>query len=116
MLLEEIAALNLAKYRKVQTELGKTKRKSILRQKIQEIRFFSEESAERADVAENQLGKLRAKNRSTVSAGRTSPAVSEFYQIPSFFSIETLFVQRDLRESTVMRASSMVRSSSVRPR
>jgi len=74
---EEIAALNLAKYRKVQTEL--------------------EDSAERADLAENQLGKLRAKNRSTVSASRTSPA-------------------RDLRESTIIRSTSMVRSSSVRPR
>jgi len=74
---EEIAALNLAKYRKVQTEL--------------------EDSAERADLAESQLGKLRAKNRSTVSVGRTSPG-------------------RELRESTVIRATSMVRSSSVRPR
>ena len=36
-----------------------------------------EDSAERADLAENQLGKLRAKNRSTVSASRTSPAVRE---------------------------------------
>jgi len=71
---EEIAALNLAKYRKVQTEL--------------------EDAAERADVAENQLGKLRAKNRSTVSVGRSSP-------------------QRD-REST--RQPSMGRASSVRPR
>jgi len=52
---EEIAATNLAKYRKVQTEL--------------------EDSAERADVAENQLGKLRAKNRSSASASRVSPAV-----------------------------------------
>jgi len=38
---------------------------------------FLEDSAERADLAENQLGKLRAKNRSTVSASRTSPGVSE---------------------------------------
>ena len=37
---------------------------------------FVEDSAERADLAENQLGKLRAKNRSTVSASRTSPGVS----------------------------------------
>lgn len=37
---------------------------------------FSEDSAERADVAENQLSKLRAKNRSTVSATRTTSAVS----------------------------------------
>ena len=37
---------------------------------------FAEDSAERADVAENQLGKLRAKNRSTVSANRSSTTVS----------------------------------------
>ncbi|UJR20568.1 hypothetical protein I4U23_023694 [Adineta vaga] len=75
---EEIAAINLAKYRKVQTEL--------------------EDSAERADVAENQLGKLRAKNRSSVSMSRTSPA-------------------RETRESTVnFRAASTIRASSVRPR
>lgn len=37
---------------------------------------FLEDSAERADLAENQLGKLRAKNRSTVSVSRTSPGVS----------------------------------------
>ncbi|CAF0951774.1 unnamed protein product [Rotaria sp. Silwood1] len=49
---EEIAAMNLAKFRKVQTEL--------------------EESAERADLAENQLGKIRAKSRSSVSVSRTS--------------------------------------------
>ncbi|UJR08396.1 hypothetical protein I4U23_012667 [Adineta vaga] len=49
---EEIAALNLAKFRKVQQEL--------------------EESAERADTAESQLTKLRSKNRSSVSVGRAS--------------------------------------------
>ncbi|CAF1220495.1 unnamed protein product [Adineta steineri] len=75
---EEIAAVNLAKYRKVQTEL--------------------EDSAERADVAENQLGKLRAKNRSSVSLSRASPA-------------------RDIRESTVnARANSTIRAGSVRQR
>ncbi|CAF4044140.1 unnamed protein product [Rotaria sordida] len=74
---EEIAALNLAKYRKVQTEL--------------------EDSAERADVAESQLGKLRAKNRSTVSISRASPG-------------------REIRESTITRSASIMRSSSVRPR
>ena len=47
---EEIAAVNLAKYRKVQHEL--------------------EEAEERADMAENTLGKLRAKNRSSLSASR----------------------------------------------
>ncbi|CAF4452976.1 unnamed protein product, partial [Adineta steineri] len=75
--LEEIAALNLAKFRKVQTDL--------------------EESAERADIAENQLGKLRAKNRSSISASRSSEI-------------------RDLRESTIVRASSTMRASSVRQR
>ena len=55
---EEIAAVNLAKYRKVQNEL--------------------EDAEERADTAENTLQKLRAKNRSSVSVSRTSasPAVS----------------------------------------
>merc|ERR1711893_213332 len=45
---EEIAAINLAKYRKVQHDL--------------------EEAEERADMAENTLAKLRAKNRSSASA------------------------------------------------
>ncbi len=71
---EEIAALNLAKYRKVQTELGMKFEINIILLKF----FFIEDSAERADLAENQLGKLRAKNRSTVSASRTSPGVSEY--------------------------------------
>ncbi len=50
--LEEIAALNLSKYRKVQLEL--------------------ENAEERADSAENALAKLRAKNRSSVSSTRSS--------------------------------------------
>jgi len=49
---EEIAAINLAKYRKVQHEM--------------------EDAEERADMAENTLAKLRAKNRSSVSSTRTS--------------------------------------------
>ncbi|XP_064621492.1 myosin heavy chain, striated muscle-like isoform X3 [Lineus longissimus] len=49
---EEIAAINLAKFRKVTHEL--------------------EEAEERADASENALGKLRAKNRSSVSVGRSS--------------------------------------------
>ncbi|CAF0933109.1 unnamed protein product [Adineta ricciae] len=73
---EEIASLNLAKYRKVQTEL--------------------EDSAERADLAENQLGKLRAKSRSSVSVSRLSPG-------------------REIRESTTIRSASIVRGGSVRP-
>ena len=49
---EEIAAINLAKYRKVQHEL--------------------EEAEERADMTENTLAKLRAKNRSSLSTSRAS--------------------------------------------
>jgi hypothetical protein len=40
---------------------------------------FLEEAAERADAAENQLGKLRAKNRSSVSVSRVSESVSLFF-------------------------------------
>jgi myosin heavy chain 6/7 len=65
---EEIAATNLAKFRKVQTEL--------------------EESAERADNAENQLGKLRTKARSTVSVERSGSV-------------------HEIRESTILRSSSL---------
>jgi len=46
---EEIASLNLSKYRKVQQEL--------------------DDACERADESENALAKLRAKNRSSVSRG-----------------------------------------------
>ena len=38
-----------------------------------------EDAEERADMAENTLAKLRAKNRSSVSASRASPAVSIKY-------------------------------------
>lgn len=51
---EEIAAVNLAKFRKVQHEL--------------------EDAEERADQAETSLQKLRAKNRSSVSSARVSSA------------------------------------------
>lgn len=47
---EEIAAVNLAKYRKIQQEI--------------------EDSEERADQAEQALQKLRTKNRSSVSTAR----------------------------------------------
>jgi myosin heavy chain 6/7 len=50
---EEIAALNLAKFRKAQQEL--------------------EEADERAEVAEGTLQKVRARNRNSASAGRMSP-------------------------------------------
>ena len=70
---EEIASVNLGKFRKVQHEY--------------------EDAEERADQAENQLNKMRSKNRSTVSIGRAgSPQ----------------------REVTVIRSSSIVRAGSVR--
>lgn len=49
---EEIAAVNLAKYRKVQAEL--------------------EDAEERAESADTALQKIRMKNRSSVSVQRTS--------------------------------------------
>ncbi|XP_003747771.1 myosin heavy chain, muscle [Galendromus occidentalis] len=52
---EEIAALNLAKFRKAQQEL--------------------EDADERADLAEQSLAKLRAKNRSASAGRAASPAV-----------------------------------------
>jgi len=62
------------------------------------------------------LGKLRAKNRSTVSANRTSSGVSSYsLKINLLNCYVDLFLQDDYRESTA-RAASMVRSSSVRPR
>ena len=60
---EEIAAVNLAKFRKVQLDL--------------------DDAAERADIAENQLTKARAKSRSTFSMGRASPQVN----LNNFFNI-----------------------------
>lgn len=48
---EEIAALNLGKFRKAQNEL--------------------DDAAERADLAENQLNKQRLRYRTTVSMGRS---------------------------------------------
>lgn len=53
---EEIAALNLAKFRKAQQEL--------------------EEAEERADLAEQAIAKFRAKGRSGSAARGLSPAVS----------------------------------------
>jgi len=51
---EEIAAINLAKYRKVQHEL--------------------EEAEDRADSAENAMSKMRARSRNSASATRTTTA------------------------------------------
>jgi hypothetical protein len=56
---EEVAALNLSKYRKIQQEF--------------------EDAAERADQAENNVLKLRTKTRSTQSMGRLSPPVILFH-------------------------------------
>jgi len=50
---EEIAAINLSKYRKAQHEL--------------------EDATQRADQAESQIAKNRALNRSSTSIGRGSP-------------------------------------------
>jgi len=55
VLQEELAAINLAKYKKSQKEL--------------------EESEERADQAEVAMSRLRAKNRTSVSVTKT-PTVS----------------------------------------
>ena len=56
---EEIASLNLAKYRRAQHEL--------------------DEAAQRADQAENQIAKVRAKNRGSASTSRAnSPQVNFF--------------------------------------
>ena len=62
VLQEEIAAINLAKYRKVQHEL--------------------EEAEERAEMAENTLGKLRAKTR-TSSMTTTTQQVRADTKTPS---------------------------------
>ena len=71
---EEIAAVNLAKYRKVQAEL--------------------EDAEERADTAEGTVSKLRLKNRSSVSVSRGSSVVStsmvsqpSFQRVFSFLSV-----------------------------
>jgi hypothetical protein len=55
---EEIAALNLAKFRKAQQEL--------------------EEADERADLAEQAISKFRAKGRSGSAARGLSPVVSSY--------------------------------------
>ena len=93
---EEIAAVNLGKFRKVQHEL--------------------EDAEERAGQAENQLNKQRAKNRSTVSAGRVSPQVRNFFVLNAFsFKIKRIYtLQRDQPQQQV-RASSIapMRASSV---
>ena len=71
---EEIAAVNLGKFRKVQHEL--------------------EEAEERADIAENQLSKVRAKNRSTVSMGRQSPQVIKFIQAKNYSTKINFILER----------------------
>ncbi|CAF1345312.1 unnamed protein product [Rotaria magnacalcarata] len=75
---EEIATMNLAKFRKIQLEL--------------------EDSTARAELAENQLGKLRNQSRSSVSVARNSEV-------------------REVRESTkTSRQGSVARGGSVLPR
>ena len=70
---EEIAAVNLSKYRKAQHEL--------------------ESAAERADQAESLIAKNRALNRSTSSIGRgSSPQVIFLY----FFFFLNIFILKYL--------------------
>ncbi|XP_053388294.1 myosin heavy chain, striated muscle-like isoform X5 [Mercenaria mercenaria] len=66
---EEVAAINLAKYRKVQNEL--------------------EDAEERADSAENSLQKLRVKNRSSVSASRTSASPAGVGSLSPYYKSTT---------------------------
>ena len=102
--------LNIAKLKQIWVRYERTYRKGKI------VRYsIVEDSAERADVAENQLTKLRTKNRSTVSVGRGSGAVSVQLAKDQFLT-RICFIQDDYRESTAVRAASMVRSSSVRPR
>jgi hypothetical protein len=63
LLQEEIAAINLSKYRKAQSEL--------------------EDAEERAESSEASLTKLRTKNRSSVSTTRTIKSVSVSRASPS---------------------------------
>lgn len=63
LLQEEIAAINLSKYRKAQSEL--------------------EDAEERAESSEASLTKLRTKNRSSVSTTRTIKSVSVNRTSPS---------------------------------
>ena len=74
---EEIAALNLTKFRKAQLEL--------------------DDVSERADIAEIQLSKQRAFNRSSLSMERESSSM-----------------RVDVRASSIARATSVVRAGSVR--
>ena len=67
--------MNLAKYRKVQSELGKSRDRREIGSNSS--LSFVEDSAERADLAENQLGKLRSKQRSSPSAMPSSPIVKK---------------------------------------
>ena len=75
---EEIAAVNLGKFRKAQHDL--------------------EDAEERAGQAENQLNKQRAKNRSTVSAGRSgSPQVfTFFFYVLNIFNLIYIFHREKL--------------------
>ena len=68
---EEIASVNLGKFRKAQHEL--------------------EDAAERADQAENQLNKQRLKIRSTVSVGRSGSIEVNFAFFKQFILKENKF-------------------------
>ncbi len=66
---EEVAAINLSKYRKVTAEL--------------------EDAQERADTSEQTLSRLRAKNRSSVSSTRSfgAPGVGLTSRAPLYHNI-----------------------------
>uniref|UniRef100_A0A0R3RHL6 Myosin motor domain-containing protein n=1 Tax=Elaeophora elaphi TaxID=1147741 RepID=A0A0R3RHL6_9BILA len=60
---EEVAAVNLGKYRQLQTQL--------------------DDANERADIAENSLAKLRSKNRASTIAPLALSASASFIRVPS---------------------------------
>ncbi|VDM98822.1 unnamed protein product, partial [Onchocerca ochengi] len=60
---EEVAAVNLGKYRQLQTQL--------------------DDANERADIAENSLAKLRSKNRASTIAPLAISASAGFIRAPS---------------------------------
>ncbi|XP_067145161.1 myosin heavy chain, muscle-like isoform X10 [Centruroides vittatus] len=78
---EEIAALNLAKFRKVQQEL--------------------EDAEERADMSENALAKLRARNRSSASRAMSpSPPIHLYSKIHNDYHSSNKLGSRDFLDQS----------------
>lgn len=65
---EEVAAVNLGKYRQLQAQI--------------------EDANERADIAENSLAKLRSKNRSATLGPLGVSASASFIRMPSSSSLQ----------------------------